>query len=308
MPKIVVRLKRKNLPDDFCLNELFYDALGKPTRKIDLPSEYGILTATDYSAFIGFQFCYSSIYLTHNVPIAVFDLGMSQTQKEWCHRQSNLIVLRYVSPFGYQIDWKKWHKPFFTWRSPFEKTVWIDADAMLCGNLKPVLEMYGDGSFFTVDNGNDPSSTLNYDELYSLLAISSILKDTEPYLNSGVFILDKKRDRQLLQDWCYLAIESFTNMAVGSQVRLYDQGALKWAVQKNNLVHRIIQDERYNLCVKNRKHPYPATKEGIETFMKLTTELAKKAYIIHWLDVPKPWLKWGEIANLDYSVSFKEEK
>jgi hypothetical protein len=299
VPKIIVRYRRKSLPEDFDFSEGLKEVLGNPGYKIKMPSDCGILTATDYRLFIGFQLCYSSLFLTHDLPVAVFDLGMNDIQRQWCKNQKNLVILRYKSSYGYQIDWKKWHKPLLFWRSPFHTTIWLDSDAVFCGNLQTIFKMYGDQPFFTIDTGNGPA-TLNPDILYSLLPTKRYQVDSQPYLNAGFMIMNKKRDKNIIQDWCYMAIEAFTNIRVGHTIKLHDQGSLKWAIQKNNAVHCIIQDARYNFGALDKEFAYPATVDGAKLFLQNLKKMAKDVCVVHWFGTPKPWYKWGEIINLSH--------
>lgn len=101
-------------------------------------------------------------YKAHNdLPVAFFDLGLTDKAKEWCKKRGQLISLNVPDSLVFGKDkvdpllaakWEKvigsgvwdvrlkwFKKPFVFTESPFSKTIWIDLDCEVKTSLRPLL-------------------------------------------------------------------------------------------------------------------------------------------------------------------------
>lgn len=102
-------------------------------------------------------------YQEHNHhPVAFIDLGLSYEMKEWCKKNGHHIPLRVVDFADHIADglrevWRKesgiqfeearnswFKKPLALLKSPFDRTIWIDVDCEVRGDLSPLFE-FADG-------------------------------------------------------------------------------------------------------------------------------------------------------------------
>lgn len=301
MPRIVKTVRIRTLPDDFCYNDHFVSAIQVNLEKAKMPEDCCVLTACNKSHFIGFQLLYSSLFLSHYVNTIVVDLGMTDKQLSWCHRQKRLTIMRYRCTYNQIYYWQAWLKPLYVRECPYDKIIWLDADGVFKGDLRLLLHMAKDQPLFTSDYSANPKITLNWPELYHFMPIKNFKMDAYPYLNTGLFITDKKRDNALLQEWCYIVMEAISSEHIRDSIVCWDQGACKWALQKQGMINCIHPSMALNHPALDKEMIYPATKQAVLQLLQNVWQL-QDARFVHWMGSPKPWRKWGELINLDFSL------
>lgn len=103
-------------------------------------------------------------YEKHNsLPVSFVDFGMSSEMKEWCKKKGNYIPLPIPDVFvkekeelskeiieiweerhgkGFWVNRNAWFKkPLACLQSPYEKTIWVDSDCEIRGDLSPLFSL-----------------------------------------------------------------------------------------------------------------------------------------------------------------------
>ncbi len=301
MASIRIRIKRKPLQKDF--TEVYRDIFPPPRKKIRIHKDFGILTACSSNLFIGLQMMLTSIAHYYDVRTLVWDIGLTTEQVAWCRRQPGVLVRKYTHPY-YRPHLSyigAWFKSHYISASPFKHTIWIDSDAMVVGDLRELMEWSHPNALFTSDHTQLQESTLNQPLLYSYLPIGKpYYHDILPYLNSGVMVTHKKRDAVILEDWRYCVEQAAMVKEISEAVACWDQGALKWALHKHDLLYLITPDKKFNYPAKIRHFAYPSTEEAVKHWLK-TVKPEDPCIVLHWMGSPKPWGNWGESIGLDLS-------
>jgi lipopolysaccharide biosynthesis glycosyltransferase len=191
--------------------------------------------------------------------------------------------------------WEAWVKPLYVLNSPFQKTFWIDCDTVITGNLNQIID---DQSIFTADHTGVNEGTYNQDQLYQLLPIG-LDKDSGPYLNTGVFIIDKTNDKELIDTWIDCVVKASQNPAIAASIMCWDQGACKWALQKTGLIHLINNTKAFNFPATSRQFIFPSTPTAMNIFLHtIKVAISDKVVVYHWMGSPKPWKKWGDLLDV----------
>ena len=203
----------------------------------------GILTAADAGFYRELQFLIRSLRQVEDRPICVIDLGLSEQQRHWCLQHPSVVVWRKPKLFApmrriyRQHWWQAWIKPFYFLQSPFDRSLWIDAD---CVALKPLHELFEkldrqplffrDGT--SVVTENDP-------RLYQYLPIPEGVSTIGTNVNSGVVGLDRQRDAAILNSWAWAAQWIAMRPPMQKLSAWADQGLLLWALHRNNATNLI---------------------------------------------------------------------
>jgi hypothetical protein len=301
MATIKIKIRRKPLRENF--TNIFEEAFPLPKKKIKIHKDFGILTACSKNLFIGLQMLLTSIAHYYDVRVLVWDVGMSPEQVKWCHKQPKVCVMPFKHPYyrDHITYAGAWFKPHYMSSSPFKHTIWIDSDAMVVGDLRELIDWAHPNALFTSDYTQLQESTLNLPSLYSYLPIGKpYFHDILPYINSGVLITHKKRDAVILEDWRYCVEQACTVREIADSVACWDQGALKWALHKNDLLYLIVPDKKFNYPAKIRHFAYPSTSDAVSYWIK-TIKPTEPCVILHWMGSPKPWGNWGDFIGLDIS-------
>lgn len=298
MGTIRISVKRKPLGGGF--TKLYLDHFPPPSKKKYIPRDFGILTASNKSLFIGLQMLLTSIAHSYDVITLVYDTGMTPEQVAWCQRQPGVTVKPFeITKRADHVHYDgAWFKPFYVMSSPFKHTVWIDADAMVIGDLTELIDCSRYEPLFTTDHSLLQTSTLNPTNLYNYLPISAYKYDIPPYINTGVFVMCKRRDRDILEDWCRCVDEAYAHKHVADSIACWDQGACKWALQKNRCTYLIVPDKKFNYPARIRHCSFKATSTSAEYWFQ-SLRPKEPCTVLHWMGSPKPWKHWGNMIDLD---------
>lgn len=292
--KFVMKVRKRTI-SEYPFEQKMEEILGGfPILK--LPEDYGVITACNKTHFVGLQMLIYSIKIRFEVPIFIFDVGMTEEQISYLNDIPNIKVEKFVpvEELKNLHYWEAWAKPFYTKNSPFEKTIWIDADAVVTGDLFELIIRSKEKPLFTCDHSGVADGTLNGINLYNELPIDGIEKDSPPYINTGVYVVESSRDKKLLSTWCYCVNKAIKNQIISSNVTCWDQGACKWALQKLNMIDTIVSDVELNYPALLRQRVLPASPSGIKTIMHgLKYAVMNNILIYHWMGNPKPWVNWN---------------
>jgi hypothetical protein len=172
---------------------------------------------------------------------------------------------------------------------------WIDADAIVLRGLPRLFQRIARGPFITPEN-LAPDQTANpLDLLAALPQAHGKPNAPEILLNAGVSGWDKTRDRHLLEAYNHPVRCIFEGRSLSRElVRWHDQGCLIWALQNAGHDSRILQDRRWNLCVRHsalaglRIDP-ASSDDQIQAWLVRARELELDARIVHWNGHTVPW-------------------
>ncbi len=244
----------------------------------------GVISATDSAYFLGFQMLANS--LIGKVKLAVVDLGLTEVDKKWC-RDNKIIVQNPELKVGKDHHyWQSWNKPFYIRNSPFEKTLWIDSDCLVVGDLKPLFNALQTEPLVISHPFGEHYPNPNPARLYELLPVPVRLKAHET-VNAGVLGFAKKKSHlNLLGRWEYLVSLAAEKSEIRAQISWEDEGALMWAIQAAHMNH-IIQ---FNKRGWNRFYntPFPTPAEFIRSFRFQPDDT-----VLHYAFRPKFWDTWS---------------
>jgi hypothetical protein len=161
-----------------------------PQGPAGAPGDCGILTAASRDVFPGLQFLLVSLALCNKpIQVTVVDVGLEPAEVEWITATGATILKPEINE---EIPWHiLWNKPTYWAQSPYQRTVWLDADTLLFRDVNPLFAVIMDRMFFTMDAGRWPS--------FDTTAVTSLgleWNDFCPYINTGVLGWGKDRD-----DW-----------------------------------------------------------------------------------------------------------
>ncbi|MBA2116696.1 hypothetical protein [Bremerella alba] len=180
-----------------------------------------------------------------------------------------------------------WPRPWLVDASPFEKTLWIDADSIV---IRPLSELFPEieKGVVVYTDANHPPSSPNHPKLYELLPVPKI---TAKFVNSGVLGLQCGRDDDLISSWKYCIEQAATRLEVRQLISWHDQGALLWALHKTMRTHLIRQDVTWN-CP---PHGFNASRRSERKRYSRASYLQDirrdhpHVGIVHYMSRPKLW-------------------
>jgi hypothetical protein len=267
-------------------------------------TDFGIVTLADSNYFSGLVLLRRSVQESWPVPIACFDLGLTDEQLSFAESLSDLTVLplpdtglirriksefENATPLIKRIKrvWPLWICPLLIEAAPFRRVFWLDCDLVVLRDLEELFRLLDLGPVFTPEN-LAPEATPNKPELYDLLPITRIFDPLEPRVNGGVSGWDLVRDRVVLDAYIYAVARACEDRRVRNAISWHDQGALIWAIQKCGMEHRVMNTTKWNLCV----HRSLLSARSIvwnDCFLEQVRHTVSDANILHWNGTAPPW-------------------
>ncbi|MBF8264122.1 MAG: hypothetical protein HW387_1787 [Parachlamydiales bacterium] len=195
----------------------------------------------------------------HNpeIPIAFGDLGMSKESRNWCENRGILIPasqipsvpLQTMQERGWPYGGDRWlqddldpnhsqslravlfRKPLLMKRSPFERTLYLDLDCQILGNLS---------SLFSMRLGRAKIALRTANDFYEMKAMGTGQSMFIRSYNSGVVLFEK--NSRLLDFWIFLLdreIHSFNNddRLLSFAISNYGMRPTRLALKYNWLYH-----------------------------------------------------------------------
>lgn len=202
----------------------------------------GIITAGDSNVFPGIQVLYSSI--KGKADFLCYDIGFTDQQKEWAIQNKLPTGIPFI-PEGIKNlnKWQTYLKPWLIANSPFEYTIWIDSDCIVSGDLSLSNLIRDKKTFFVQHWLKQERLKQNSHKLYQEYPVPT---PSLPYVNAGAFGINKTTHGSIIDDWKMLIAQGINNKQLLCCIVNWDEGALNWAIQKNNAGKCIIDDYRYN--------------------------------------------------------------
>lgn len=287
-------------------HELLDQAQLLAPRPEKLLSDEGIITLADHNYFPGLRLLHRSVQESYPLPVACFDLGLTDDQRAAASAIDNLTILPLPdSPLirmirsefsnapslakAHKRVWPLWICPALISSAPFRKVFWFDCDIAVLRNLDKLFELLDEGPVFTPEN-NAPEVTPNKPELYDLLPIRREFNQQRPAVNAGVSGWDLQRDRAILAAYIHPVFQACSDPLVREAISWHDQGALIWAIQQCGMEHRVLKTPAWNLCIKNSTAARMEVKWG-EAFLHTIRQLEPDANILHWNGATLPWVR-----------------
>lgn len=256
----------------------------------------GIMTATDETSFVGFQLLYSSIVAQYCCFVCLIDMGINDEQKEWCQNKTNLIIIHpdtSILKFTGEKNWNKWNKSYFIMFSPFQKTLWLDTNVMVLGDLTHLFRMmcYGPIIFYIDEE-------INFNDW---VAQNVSVPDKQVfYPTTTVMGFDIDRDFYIIRDWMWAVENIVTDSRLSGSASKSDSAALMWS---------LIKHKKPEIGMKNIVWNWPfqggldkKTYIDYPTPEKLFTNVRNDfsgVNILNW-GWPPPWMSWpGYTLNLE---------
>jgi hypothetical protein len=266
------------------------------------PESEGIVTASDAGFFDNLRFLVASVRQSSDYPIAVYDLGMTEPQREWLSEYGNVSVLaipglnKWTAPIRNAAWWQTWLKPLYIVAAPFDRVLWIDADCVVTAELSEAFSALDSGPLLVKDH--TPANTQNQRRLYRHLKVPPGSNPDGVSANAGVVGVCRIRDRQLLDTWAWGVQWAAQQPRLRDFVAYADQGLLHWAIARHELNSVVLESKRWN-------HPCDPSGDWVrkgltcnDSLLKSITTGHPNASIVHFYGVYKlPSLLMAELCN-----------
>lgn len=259
--------------------------------KFSIPEEDGVVTASDENFFPGLYLLCESC--SGRVNVAIFDLGLSDSQRAWCNSQSHIRLLS-PGPLVMPTDvhqWQTWNKPFYLGQSPFKTTLWLDCDCIVVNSLMPLFEFAAEKPFVTRHTSGARYPDRNPESLYNLMPTAARISPDNP-LNTGVLGFQRDAFAEIMQKWQFIIRAAAANEELRSHIRWAEEGSLHWALERLDRIDAIVDRPTWNSLNGTK-----ASKSIHHFLLLLETEIRDNT-ILHMTGQPKFWSEWPD----DWSV------
>ncbi len=211
------------------------------------PPDTGVISASDPFYFPGFQLLVQSL---HGFPVTLFDLGLSPEQRQWCmDRGIALRTIPLVVPATLH-GWQTWNKPFYLEASPYEHTLWLDADCVVRGSLGPLFQAIAEKPVL-IRHWDAVYAGPNDERLYDRFPTRTRFASTR-VVNAGVIGIRKSRD--LPAPWFRAWREMVTRAASDAQLRalvsFHEESMLIWALEESASVEVVSDRPEWNRFIR----------------------------------------------------------
>lgn len=240
------------------------------------------------------------------VDVAVADHGLTTAQREWLRSQQVDVLdppdgtVAGSSQERAMCEWNldnAWQKASLCLASPFDDTIWIDADAVPIGGLDAMFDELDTGSWVTRESF---ITDLDARQLY--LRIVDWVEGRIPknysqisQLNSGVFAF--RREDAWIRRWSELCEEILDDAEAVRLCWLRDQHALVALLCRSDgagASPRILDNRGWNWPANGwtsdksqQRKQYPW---GAPECLELIRRDHPGVSVVHWLGGPKPWM------------------
>ena len=243
-----------------------------------------------------------AIYAAENeIGFAVADHGLRDFQRneldrigvQWIkHDYPDLSCVKNNHKISSEI--KAWWKPWVCLSSPFDRSLWIDSDAVAVGDVTDILRV-GKMQISTQDLWTEQGPNI-YRKLVSLVFGDNAIATLEsiPSINSGVFAWTRGEPIiELWSRWCQAMINSPDHISV---CRVRDQAGLMLALldmKMNDIAMPEFLPDEYNvpadyLPAGKSKYRKPVPLDPYK-LLNTTRSRHSDAIVVHWLGGVKPW-------------------
>jgi len=266
--------------------------------------ERGIITACDEHYFPGLLQLHKSVQSDWPVPVACFDLGLTQSQRAEALQTRELLILDV--PNDPRIEaikratadqaplakpnkriWPLWICPMLIEAAPFRDVFWIDCDIVVLRGLEDLFARLEQGPVFTPEN-KAPDLTPNSPRLYELMPLARPFDRRHPVVNGGVSGWRRGRDDAALAAYMHPVETAARDPEVMRAISWHDQGALIWAIQSLGLEGRVLDSPLWNLCIDHVQLSAELLQWDAGLCDRLRTALPE-VRLLHWNGAAPPW-------------------
>lgn len=262
----------------------------------------GIVTAANHSHWR----CLAATVLfanLHRIPIAIADHGLTDAQRSnlkrfavhWIRHQEPHIPSD-MPPHHAIAPPRAWQKPWVCLASPWERSLWIDADAVPVHSIRQALENHSPTLQIATNTTWNQSSAYLYARLLTTIdPTAETLTDEHPEtaVNTGVFAWTK--GNQLIDQWRAHAANILAQPHLHGLAGVRDQSAMFLALRFHRLnggqlVEYLAPEwntpaDNLPAPAANQRRPTPANPTH---FLAVAIARHPTAKIVHWLGFPKP--------------------
>jgi hypothetical protein len=252
----------------------------------------GVVTTADAGYFPGLQILCATC--VGKVPLAVFDAGLTPRQRAWCEARVQVLDLPQLLMPRTEDFWPAWNKPRLIRSSPFQTTLWLDADSFVVGDLNPLFERARLGPF-----GLRHSlgwTRFSKEELYTRFPVPLRIPEEEG-VNAGILAFGPdEKSKQLLDTWERMVLRAAEDAELRGLIQFHDQSCLHWAIQAVQYLDAIVTKPGWNrvLMLPGRGGP-----EHFIAQLKIRPE----DVVMHAHFRPKYWRAWGDLDVLPPEAS-----
>jgi hypothetical protein len=249
----------------------------------------GIVTAATADIFFDTQQLLQSLERFGRCPVEVFDLGLTDSQKEWVEKHPQRTLrqrprwINRVSRLQQIREWPTWLKPFYILHSRFDRVLWIDADCVVLRDPAAAFEFIRKQPLVVIDTTK--AAVCNHPSLYDELPAGDV--DASVRLNAGIVGLDRHRDAELLGAWAWAVQWAARNLRLRNRFRWFDQGALLWALQRLSMTSVISSDTTWNTPWLTEENPVEQSFVSGVPLSELLKLRFPSAGIVHFLGKQK---------------------
>lgn len=246
----------------------------------------GIITAADDRYFPGVQMLTAAC--AGRVPLCIYDAGLSLAQRGWCVGRAR--VLEFPSPIMPRTVplWQSWNKPAMFSHSPFQTTLWLDADCLLVGDPTSLFERAEAGPFGC--GVTLPYLRPNKEYLYERFPVPMRLPQ-ECVVNSGVLGFGRDAQSQaLLKAWSDMVQIAAHDEAIRNAFGYVEEGALHWAAETLSISDLCVRIAGWNRFV------WTTGKDGPDAFVD-RLKFKPGDVVQHLMIKPKPWKEWSDLET-----------
>lgn len=290
-----------------------YEACTLPLDAIDAGTSRGIVTG---GSSIHWP-CLGALAIgagRNGVSLAVADHGLLDWQREelsrigvrWIAHPQPLVAAR-PSGMSPPSDPRAWWKPWVCAASPFDRSIWIDADAVLVGDLNGAFDLLATDSFvatqtlWQADGRAMYSTIVNY--LFGSLPVHRDLPQVA-HINTG--IVGFRKGDAVIDDWRQMCGRIMADQRAMRMARIRDQtGFVAMLVDRmlKGASLPLLMGPEYNVPAGNLPAGESCNRPKVplcpEQLWQHTFENHPGAVVVHWLGGYKPWGKCrgGEVRE-----------
>ncbi len=261
----------------------------------------GFLTAGNEAFAPGVRAIVHCLRVQNDLPLAVIDHGFEHDTVAFFRRCGATIIPDWLKSPAVKVNGdckipaRSWQKPEFLKRSPFDETVWIDADAIPVREPARILELLSRGPFLT------PETYVSHEGAFNLsrnLLRAVFGKVPDHYrllapINAGV--IGFHRGDAWVEEWSKVNAEIMRTPSWSTLCNCLDQSTLLVTLLKlNGVGPRTLTTTAYNSTAEHRvKSERPLcgvyTPSDSAVFVEQIKAGTPFASVVHFIDSPKPW-------------------
>lgn len=235
----------------------------------------------------------------NGIKFAVADHGFNDWQKEELKRIGTLFIEHEkitLPKNNSNLAANAWYKPFICKSSPFNKSIWIDSDAIIINDIKDIFKYdLGVGKKVLWNRSGYKRQPVDIARiLFGNSVNNKILLDVK-YINTGVIVFS--RNNSFIDEWVEMTKKILYNTQYADLCKAKDQDTfILTCIQRaiGNKDMPIILNDNYNYPADglkngkyhNRKH---VSNDPNELIDQLKLRHKKNVKIVHYVGNPKPW-------------------